>query len=75
MIFLLRYQMDDVTDVIIGPYQAILQDLFKLIQERLPANHPYRLFPFPFTEDQQNDIFEVAARRMHIRFDVIPLRD
>ncbi|WP_136684996.1 hypothetical protein [Falsirhodobacter xinxiangensis] len=73
MIFLLRYQMDDVTDVIIGPYHAILQDLFKLIQDRLPANHPYRHFALPFTEDQQNDIFEVAARRMRIRFDVIPL--
>ncbi|MDH2328246.1 hypothetical protein QCN27_15365 [Cereibacter sp. SYSU M97828] len=75
MIFVLRYQVDDETDVIVGSYQAILQDLFRLIQKRLPANHPYRLLSSPFTEDQQNDIFEVAARRMRIRFDVIPLHD
>lgn len=75
MIFILRYQVNDQTDVIVGPYNAILQDLFKLLQERLPANHPHRLFTLPFTEDQQNEIFEVAARRMRIRFDVIPLHD
>lgn len=70
MIFVLRYQIDQDTDIFVGSYTSVLQDLIRLLQQRLPREDPHRQIAFPFSDEDQHRIFEVAARRMHIRFDI-----